>query len=108
MNTPDHADLREEVSSLRERVAELEDLVAELTDDAPSTAGYGDSRDQAVIAVLNPGERVPLKRLQALYRRETDIRNGATLKERVKALTQDGPFERVATQAWRYTGDRDE
>jgi hypothetical protein len=100
---PDVHDLVERIEELEARVAELE------PDDTTQTesAGYGDHRDQAVLACLAPGGVVTLSAVRKLYRSETDVTNDRTVKRRTKALLQDGPFEPAGSRRWTYTGGAD-
>lgn len=101
--------LREIVEDLRERVAELEARLDERPDHHETMAGVSDQRDAAVVDALETGDVVGPRRLQRLYNRHTDVQNKTTLRNRIKNLTTDGPFEHVAHSQWRYTGgDRDE
>lgn len=66
-----------------------------------------DHRDQAVLDILeqkNP-DRVSLQQLRSLYRKATDVRQSETLKERIRFLTTEGPFEHAGGQTWTYSGD---
>ncbi len=71
----------------------------------PMTQSW-DHRDQAVPDALDEAEldRVSLTDLRHAYRSKTDVRDNHTLKERIKHLTREGPFERVKFQVWRYDG----
>lgn len=102
-------DVHEELDQLRERVAELEATVEELQDSGEKTSsgGFGDWRDQAVLAELESGDRLSVRDLKSLYRTKADIANARTAKDRIKSLTSDGPFETVAHATWRYTGGED-
>lgn len=100
----DRPDLREEVEALRERVAYLEARLQARPEHDADRPGISDHRDRSVVAALDEGQVVGAKQLRALYRRETDVRANATLRNRVKDLVTDGPFERVDGRRWRYTG----
>jgi len=71
----------------------------------PMTQSW-DHRDQAVLDALDEAEldRVTLSDLRHAYRSQTDVRTNRKLKERIRHLTTEGPFERVKFQVWRYTG----
>ena len=71
----------------------------------PMTQSW-DHRDQAVLDALDEAEleKVSLSDLRHAYRSQTDVRTSEKLKERIRHLTKNGPFERVKFQVWRYTG----
>ncbi len=84
------ADHEEDTAALEERVAELE---AELgLEDSQPEPDY-DSRDQAIVERLEPGETITVSELRQLYRRHTDIRSEKTLKRRMKGLVDRPEFE---------------
>jgi len=121
--------LTDQLDALEARVADLEarlddDATAAATaDDALAADGegdtadadaddgrFGDHRDHAVLDAIDDGTVVGLRTLRSLYHTHTDVQSGDTVKNRIKRLTTDGPFERAGTQAWRYTpagGDGD-
>ncbi len=71
----------------------------------PMTQSW-DHRDQAVLDALDEAEleKVSLTDLRHAYRSRTDVRSNHTLRKRIEHLTQQGPFERVDFQVWRYKG----
>lgn len=64
-----------------------------------------DWRDQAVLDVLEEKsvEVIGLGDLQSLYQHETDICDKETMKERIRLLVKNGPFEKVGLQKWRFS-----
>lgn len=101
------------MSHQRDRVAELEARIERieaalgLDDVAPIADQHFDERDARVLAALREckPEKVHVRDLRKLYKRKTDIRRRETLSDRVRTLTEHGPFERAGRQKWRYTGD---
>lgn len=97
---------------LLDRIDDLEERVEEL-ESGGSTAssgssGWGDSRDQAVLAKLEVGEGYDPGHLRQLYKSETDIKNKSTLKSRVTDLKNGGLFVYEGYSTYVYQGDVDE
>lgn len=91
------ADVREELAELRERVETLEAIVA--AEDAP---GSRDRYDRQVISNLaEADDSVPVGTIQRWYRR-AGVRNKRKIRNRIKALAEDGLIESVGTAHWRY------
>lgn len=92
-------------SDSTERIERIE-LLATTFGTIDGIDGIEDPRDEAVVqAIQVSGEReFSLQELRHLYRAHTDVRNDATLKSRVKNLTQNGPFEYQGSQKWVYIG----
>lgn len=65
-----------------------------------------DYRDQAVLDAIEAQdcERVSLSDLQKAYQQLTDVRARETMRERIKFLVENGPFDEIGTQTWEYTG----
>jgi len=76
----------------------LTDMAAE-----PMTEPW-DHRDEAVLEALDEAELecVSLTDLRHAYRSRTDVRDNHTLRKRIEHLVEQGPFERVKFQVWRY------
>lgn len=100
---------RQRITRLEDRLKQVERHVGvtqedELTVDSP----HFDRRDESVLAVLaedNP-DTVSPSRLQTIYRKTTDIRNKATLRERIKDLVNHGPLEQVSnSNRFKYVGE---
>ncbi|WP_455448134.1 hypothetical protein [Natrinema thermotolerans] len=92
---------------LTSMVNDLERRVPEGGITADSTTGGTNPRDQAVLDVLAERGRckIEVSELKQLYRRHTDIKNARTLDDRVRHLTEDGPFEFVSPALWEYVPD---
>ena len=71
----------------------------------PMTESW-DHRDLAVLEALDDAEldRVSLSDLRHAYRSRTDVRDNYTLRKRIEHLVEQGPFEQVKFQVWRYEG----
>lgn len=95
-------DVREEIEALRERVAELEAQVGTGSSTLPPAAS--DYRDARVLEAIDVGDDVHLRDIRELYTDRTDIRDGETLRDRVKDLVESEAFDHVGTQRWRYLG----
>lgn len=65
-----------------------------------------DHRDREVLAAIadDEPETISLRRFQSLYRKLTDVRNPNTMEDRIRHLTNEGPFEFKRNQTWEYTG----
>jgi hypothetical protein len=96
--------LRNGLRDLRDRVYELEEQMGAGGSSLPPIAS--DYRDARVLEALSPGETVDLQQLQDLYQQRTDIREGDTLRSRVKDLVESEGFEEEGFQRWRYLGPR--
>jgi len=57
-----------------------------------------------VLAERNP-DCISTSSLQTIYRKVTDVRQGETLKERIRDLTEYGPFEYDGAANWKYLAD---
>lgn len=68
--------------------------------------GVDSPHDRAVIDAIRSDDKreYSLEELRTLYKRYTNIRRSETLKQRIKTLTTQGPFEQVSAQRWLYTG----
>jgi hypothetical protein len=68
--------------------------------------GVDSPHDRAVIDAIRAADKreYTIEELRTLYKRHTNIRRSETLKQRVKTLTTQGPFEQMSTQRWLYTG----
>lgn len=105
-----HADSK--ADNLNRRVRHLQEYTgATLSEDAePMMSPEFDHRDEAVLKTLvarNP-ETVGVKKLQKIYKRRTDVRDKETLRDRVKELTTQGPFEYEGSSKWRFTAHTEE
>lgn len=97
-------DLLDLIGHLDARVKRLESI-ADPELDAPLQADY-DRYDETVLAILQESndEIVTTNQFKRLYRRHTKLRQDETIVERVKTLTDIGPFEWVDNGKWRFLG----
>ncbi len=107
------SDAAPSVPELLSRIEELETRLADVesqlnSTETSSSPGYGDHRDQAVLAQLENGEKVNSGRIRRLYQTQTDIAKSRTLKRRAKSLLEVGPFEYTGSRSWIYTGGDDD
>ena len=96
------------VEALHKKIEALEERVDDLEsggEGSPSSSGWGDRRDQAVIATLEMGETYSSPELHDRYRAETDIRNKKTLKQRVREIKRSGLLEPVGYGAYEFRGE---
>jgi len=99
-------DLEDTVDQLRREINRLRNSVG-LSRDEEIDDPHFDHRDQAVLEVLaerNP-DCISTSSLQTIYRKVTDVRQGETLKERIRDLTEYGPFEYDGAANWKYLAD---
>jgi hypothetical protein len=96
--------LLETIEDQQRRIERLETLAT--TFGEIDVQGVDSPHDRAVIDAIRAGEKreYSLEELRDLYKQHTNIRRSETLKQRVKTLTEQGPFEQVAAQRWLYTG----
>jgi hypothetical protein len=68
--------------------------------------GIESPHDRAVIDAIRAGDKreYTLEDLRTLYKQHTNIRRSETLKQRVKTLTTQGPFEQISAQRWLFIG----
>lgn len=98
-------DLERTVRSLTETVNSNQARLNVQSDGMSSPdSPHFDSRDQAVMEAIaeNQPDTVSVQQFHELYKTHTDARNGSTISERVKTLTEKGPFEEAGSQEWRY------
>lgn len=99
-----------EIDALRRRTRRLSKEVQHVRNsvgidpDGDTDSPHFDRRDQAVLESLaaDDPDAVPVKDLRKRYRKLTDIRQDETLKDRVKTLTNYGPFEYKSGSVWHY------
>jgi uncharacterized Zn finger protein len=92
------------VENQQDRIDRLELLATSIGD--IEIDGVEDKRDKAVMNAIraNDNDEVSLRQLQTLYRKHTDIRKDSTLRDRIKNLMKNGPFEPAGPQRWVYVG----
>lgn len=92
------------VEDQQDRIDRLELLATSIGD--IDIDGVEDKRDKAVVNAIraNDSDEVSLRQLQDLYKKHTDIRKQSTLRERIKNLMENGPFEPAGRQRWMYVG----
>lgn len=116
-------ELAEELAHIKQRITALEDALAALdgTADEPADdseprqsdelfgqSGPLDARDDAALSGLDAGTLVTTTQLKNRYREFTDIRNDATLRSRIRSLTNTSLFDAAGTAKWNYLGRDDD
>lgn len=96
--------LLETIEDQQRRIERLETLAT--TFGEIEIQGVDSPHDRAVIDAIRAADKreYTLEELRTLYKRHTNIRRSETLKQHVKTLTAQGPFEQVSAQRWIYTG----
>lgn len=103
-------ELEQECDALERRCDVLENRIEELErskrDSECSSEGLsldrGDHRDEAVLELLTPGEKVSPARFHELYRNHTDLLNRETIAKRVENLVSGPEFEGCGSRIWEY------
>jgi hypothetical protein len=100
----DLTQLRQRVDRLERRVGELERLL-DAQDETPADGQRDglDTRDAAVVAVLEHGETYTRRDVSQAYLRETEIRDSDTAAERANGLLDRDFFQR-ANSGYTYRG----
>lgn len=90
---------------INERVERLE-LLATSFGTIDEIEGVEDQRDKAVLKAIQARdqEEFSLRDFRQLYKAHTDVRKDETLRDRIRNLTQNGPFETCGRQKWLYVG----
>lgn len=96
--------LEQQVGTLEQRI---EDLESSGSSASSGSTGWGDSRDQAVLAKLDVGEQYDPGHFRQLYQSETDIVNTKTLKRRVRALKNSPVMRPERYGQYLYVGEVD-
>lgn len=96
--------LLETIEDQQRRIERLETLAT--TFGEIDVQGVDSPHDRAVIDAIRAADKreYTIEELRTLYKRHTNIRRPETLKQRVKTLTTQGPFEQISAQRWLYTG----